>query len=140
MKILIICSKSFYSKIEGVKKTLEENNNEVFLPNTYDDPTAEQKMWDLGKEAHQKFKAKMYKQSEDTISEMDAVLALNLDKEKDGDIFKNYIGGATFLEMYDAFRLGKKIYLYNDIPSGMLFDEIEGFGPIIINQDLSLIK
>lgn len=140
MKILIICSKKFYSKIEEVKKILEEKNNEVFLPNCYDDPTAEQKMWDLGKEEHQKFKAKMYKQSEDTISKMDAVLVLNLDKEKEGELFKNYIGGATFLEMYDAFRLGKKIYLYNDIPNGILFDEIEGFGPIIIKGDLKLIK
>ena len=140
MKILIICSKKFYSKIEEVKKKLEENNIEVFLPNCYDDPTTEQRMWNLGKEEHQKFKAKMYKQSENTISKMDAVLVLNLDKEKDGEIFKNYIGGATFLEMYDAFRLGKKIYLYNDIPNGTLFDEIEGFGPIIINGDLNLIN
>ena len=99
IKILIICSKKFYSKIEEVKKILEEKNIEVFLPNCYDDPTTEQRMWDLGKEEHQKFKAKMYKQSEDTISNMDAVLVLNLDKEKDGEIIKNYIGGATFLEM-----------------------------------------
>ena len=140
MKILVICSKNFYSKIEEVKKILEEENIEVFLPNCYDDPTTEQRMWDLGKEEHQKFKAKMYKQSEDTISDMDAVLVLNLDKEKDGEVLKNYIGWATFLEMYDAFRLGKKIYLYNDIPNGMLFDEIEGFGPTIINGDLSSIK
>ena len=82
----------------------------------------------------------MYKQSEDTISEMNAVLVLNLDKEKEGEIFKNYICGATFLEMYDAFRLGKKIYLYNNISNGMLFDGIEEFGPIVINGDLSLIK
>ena len=140
MKILIICSKKFYSKIEEVKRNLEKRNIEVFLPNCYDDPTAEQKAWDLGVEEHQRFKAKMYKQSEDTIKEMDAVLVLNLDKEKDGKILNNYIGGATFLEMYDAFRLGKKIYLYNNIPDGMLYDEIEGFGPIIINGDLKLIK
>lgn len=140
MKILIICSKKFYSKIEEVKQILEERNIEVFLPNCYDDPLAEQKMWDLGKEEHQKFKAKMYKQSEDTISKMDGVLVLNFDKKKGKEIYKNYIGGATFLEMYDAFRLGKKIYLYNDIPLGMLYDEIEGFSPIIINGDLNLIK
>ena len=140
MKILVICSKKFYSKIEEVKQELEKRGNEIFLPNCYDDPTAEQKAWDLGVEEHQKFKAKMYKQSEDTISNMDAVLVLNLDKEKDGKIFKNYIGGATFLEMYDAFRLGKKIYLYNDIPEGMLYDEIEGFSPIIIYGDLDLIN
>jgi hypothetical protein len=97
-------------------------------------------MWDLGKEEHQKFKSKMYKQSEEVTSKMDAVLVLNLDKEKDGMILKNYIGGATFLEMYDAFRLGKKIFLYNDIPEGMLYDEIEGFNPIIINGNLDLIK
>lgn len=140
MKILVICSKNFYSKIEEVKKNLENRDIEVFLPNCYDDPSAEQKAWDLGEKAHQKFKAKMYKQSEDTIREMDAVLVLNLDKEKDGKILKNYIGGATFLEMYDAFRLDKRIYLYNDIPDGMLYDEIEGFGPIIINGNLEKIK
>ena len=139
MKILVICSKKFYSKIEEVKKDLEKRDIEVFLPNCYDDPTAEQKAWDLGVEEHKKFKAKMYKQSEDTIKKMDAVLVLNLDKEKDGKILKNYIGGATFLEMYDAFRLGKKIYLYNDIPEGMLYDEIEGFGSIIINGNLKQI-
>ena len=138
MKILIICSKKFYSKIEEIKKNLEKENIEVFLPNCYDDPTAEQKAWDLGTKEHQKFKAAMYKQSENTISKMDAVLVLNLDKEKDEKTIKNYIGGATFLEMYDAFRLGKKIYLYNDIPKGMLYDEIEGFGPVIINGNLKL--
>ena len=140
MRILIICSKKFYSRIEEIKKKLEEKNIEVFLPNCYDNPDTEQRMWNLGKEAHQEFKAKMYKQSEETISKMDAVLVLNFDKEKDGEVFKNYIGGATFLEMYDAFRLEKKIYLYNDIPEGMLYDEIEGFGSIIINGDLNLIK
>lgn len=140
MKILVICSKKFYPKIEEVKEFLENKNIEVFLPNCYDDPTAEQKAWDLGVEEHKKFKARMYKQSEDTISQMDAVLVLNLNKEKDGKVLKNYIGGATFLEMYDAFRLNKTIYLYNDIPEGMLYDEIQGFGPIVINGDLDLVK
>ena len=140
MKILVICSKKFYSKIEEVKKFLEDKNIEVFLPNCYDDPGTEQRMWDLGKKEHQEFKARMYRQSEETISKMDAVLVLNFDREKDNQIIKNYVGGATFLEMYDAFRLGKKIFMYNDIPEGMLFDEIEGFGPILINGDLNLIK
>ena len=140
MKILTICSKNFYPQIAKIKKELERSGNEVFLPNCYDDPLTEQKMWNLGKEEHQKFKARMFKQSEDTISNLDAVLVLNFDKEKNGKTFKNYIGGATFLEMYDAFRMGKKIFLYNDIPEGMLYDEIEGFGPTIINGNLDLIK
>lgn len=140
MKILIICSKNFYSKIEEVKNILESKNIEVYLPNCYNDPKTEERMWNLGKREHQKFKSEMYKQSEETISKMDAVLVLNFDKEKNGIINKNYIGGATFLEMYDAFRLGKTIFLYNDIPEGMLFDEIQGFDPNIINGNLDLIQ
>ena len=42
--------------------------------------------------------------------------------------------------MYDAFRLGKGIYLYNEIPNSILSDEIDGFSPIIINGNLDLIE
>ena len=76
------------------------------------------------------------KNSEDVMHNIDAVLVLNY--EKNG--VDNYIGGATFLEMYDAFRLGKKIYMLNDIPKGLLEDEIIGFKPVIIHGDLSKIK
>lgn len=140
MKVLIICSKQFYSKIEKIKEILKSRNIEVFLPNCYDDPSTEERMWKLGKKEHQEFKAKMYKQSEETIKNMDAVLVLNYDKNKDGETYKNYIGGATFLEMYDAFRMNKKIFLINDIPRGMLFDEIEGFNPIVLNGNINLVK
>lgn len=60
---------------------------------------------------------------------------MNVDKHGQ----KNYIGGATFLEMFKAFDLGKRIYLLNPIPDGMLTDEIIGLQPIVINGDLSLI-
>jgi len=136
MKLLIICSKKFYREIEQIKDKLEKKNIEVYLPNCYENPETEQKMWEKGKKEHQEFKAKMYKQSEETIQKMDAVLVLNFDKEEK----KNYIGGATFLEMYDAFRMNKKIYLWNDIPEGILYDEIEGFNPVIIHGDIELIK
>ena len=139
MKILIICSKNFYKDIEVIKNKLQSMGHEIFLPNCYDDPETENKMRKLGSIKHREFKAKMFRRSENVIKDMDAVLVLNFDKEKDGIIYKNYIGGATFLEMYDAFRFNKKIYLYNDIPQGMLYDEIDGFGPIVINGDISKI-
>ena len=139
MKILIICSKRFYSKIEDIQKFLESRGHEILLPNSYGAPETEQNMWNQGREAHQEFKARMFKLSEEKIKNMDAVLVLNYDKEQDGVVYKNYIGGATFLEMYDAFRYGKKIFMMNDIPDGMLYDEIEGFGPIVINGNLNLI-
>lgn len=139
MKILLICSKKFYNRIPPIKEELERNSNEVFLPNCFDDPLTEEKMWNLGASMHQEFKGKMYKKSEETIKNMDAVLVLNYDKVIKEKLEKNYIGGATFLEMYDAFRFNKKIYLYNDIPEGILYDEIQGFAPIIINKDLSKV-
>lgn len=75
----------------------------------------------------------MIKHSEEVISGVDAVLVLNYTKNG----VQNYIGGATFLEMYDAFRLGKTIYMINDIPDGLLKDEIIGFNPTILNGDLN---
>lgn len=129
MKILIICSKTFYPNIAEIKRRLEAKGHSVYLPNCYDHPETEEDMRKLGKDKHAAFKAEMFKQSEELISNMDAVLVLNFTKNE----IDNYIGGATFLEMYDAFRLNKRIYLYNPIPDGMLKDEIIGFNPIIIN-------
>ena len=90
----------------------------------------------LSQEEHAKFKSEMLRHSDEVIAKMDAVLVLNF--EKDG--IKNYLGGATFLEMYDAFRHHKKIYMYNDIPEGILKDEIIGFEPVVINGNLEEIK
>ncbi|MEK7586713.1 MAG: hypothetical protein AAB453_02480 [Patescibacteria group bacterium] len=135
MKILIICSKKFYDRIPDIKKELEKNEHIITLPNCYNDPATEERYRNLGNEKHSKWKAEMLKHSTDVIKNNDAVLVLNFEKYR----VKNYIGGATFLEMYDAFRLGKKIFMYNDIPDGILRDEIIGFSPIIINGDLGQI-
>ncbi len=136
MKIFIICSKAFYDRIPEIKKVLEDNGHSITLPNCFDDPATEARYRELGFEEHSKWKSEMIKHSEQVIKGQDAVLVLNFQKHG----IENYIGGATFLEMYDAFRLGKKIYLYNNIPDGILKDEIIGFAPIIINGDLNIIK
>ncbi len=136
MKILIICSKAFYDRIASIKGILEEKGYEIYLPNSYNNPKAEREAWDKGDESHAEFKARMFKMSEERIKEMDAVLVLNY--EKNG--IENYIGGSTFLEMYEAFKNKKKIYMYHDIPKGILFDEIDGFSPILIKEDLEKIK
>jgi len=114
---------------------LDAAGHEITLPNSYDDPTAEARYKEMGEKEHATWKAGMLRHSQEVIEGTDAVLVLNF--EKNGQ--QNYIGGATFLEMYDAFRLGKKIYMYNDIPDGMLKDEIEGFEPILLHQDLDLV-
>lgn len=134
MKILLICSKAFYDKLDFYKEKLEKYGHNVFMPNCWNCPETENKY--RGTEQHSKWKAKMFKQSETTISNMDAVLCLNFDKNG----VKNYIGGATFLELYDAFKLNKKIFFINEIPEGILKDELIGFSPIVVNNNLELIK
>ena len=136
MKLLIICSKAFYKDIAPIKEQLEKNGHTVELPNSYYEPDAEKKSWALGEKEHAEFKARIFRMSEERIETMDAVLTLNFDKNGK----KNYIGGATFIEIYEAFMKKKKIFLYNDIPEGMLYDEISGFSPIVINGNIDLIK
>ena len=136
MKIFIISSTSFYNKIPPIKEYLENMGHEIILPNTYDCPNREKEAWEKGHKAHVELERELFKMSEDRIKKVDAVLCVNYKKH---DI-ENYIGGATFIEIYEAFRNNKKIYLYHDVPKGMLYDEIAGFDPIILNEDLSLIK
>ena len=135
MKIMIICSKRFYSHIPEIQNKLEKAGHEVYLPNCIDNPNAEAEAKQSGTMAHEEFKATMYKQSEKIISGVDAVLVINYTK----DGVEGYIGGATFLEMYDAFRLGKKIYMIGKIPEGILKDEIIGFSPSVLRGDISYI-
>ena len=136
MKVFIICSKAFYKDIEPIKEKLEKMGHEVELPNSYYEADAEKKSWEAGEKAHAEFKSRMLKLSAKRMKDVDAVLTLNFDKNGK----KNYIGGATFIEIYEAFMNDKKIYLYNDIPEGMLYDEISGFSPIVINGDIDLVK
>jgi len=136
MKIFIVGSKHLYHHIEDVKSELESLGHIITLPNCYDDPLTEERMKNLGKEDHIKFKSEMFLEQERKVKANDAILVMNYEKHN----HKNYVGGSTFLEMFKAFELGKKIFLMNPIPGNILKDEIEGFSPIIINQDLSLKK
>ena len=133
MKIFLICSKRFYPDLPPVRKALERAGHTVTLPNSYDAPETESRQ--RGTPEHAAWKAKMIRRSEAVIGESDAVLVVN--NEKDGA--KGYVGGATFLEIYDAFRLGKKIFFLNPLPEGMLRDELIGFSPVILNGDLSKV-
>lgn len=135
-KIFIICSKAFYGQIPPIKEVLEANGWEVHLPHTYENPNAENEWYAKSDEEHSKMKGKMFKLSREKIKQIDAVLTLNFDKNGQ----KNYIGGSTFLELYEAFMEDKTIYLYNNVPEGLLYDEIKGFSPTIINGDLNLVK
>jgi len=136
MKIFICASKYNYKHIPLIKQKLEKLGHKITLPNCYDDPFVEVRTKKESRKKHIHLKQKLLKEQTLKINNNDVVLVVNFDKLH----HKNYIGGATFLEVYEAFKLGKKIYLYNPIPKGILEDEIIGMEPIIINGDLLKIR
>lgn len=135
MKIFICCSKVFYGRVGYVRDQLEPLGHSITLPNSFENPQKEMEMWKVGDKAHHQWKAQKLAEQVEKIKANEAILVLNF--EKNGQA--NYIGGATFLEIYMAFYLKRKIYLYNPIPEGILMDEISAFEPTILNGDLSLI-
>lgn len=152
-KIFIACSKHFYDRIPKIKQELELMGYETILPNFYDTPMVEEEIKEnSSKEEHIEFCKKSYLESQRKAKESDAILVLNFEREKEINVYRtdflkrknicpNYIGGATFLEMYDAYLNGNEIYLYNDMPSktsisGILYDEIEGFDTKVLNGNL----
>lgn len=139
MKIMIICSTSFYDKINLIKDELISKGHNLIMPNNYDSPVTSEDHESKTEEEYIKFFKDMYLESRNKVSEVDAVLVLNYTKEKNGQKFDNYIGASTFLEMYEACMQNKKIYVMNELPTNMLLDELRGFAPVILNGDISLI-
>ncbi len=136
MKIFIACSKHFYTRIPEIKSELEVLGHEISFPNSYDVPLMEEEMKSKGLEAHIQWKAEMLRRDKQNIEPNDAVLVLNF--QKNGQ--QNYIGGATFLEIYKAWEMNKKLFLYNPIPESIFRDELIGMNPLILNGNLKNIK
>ena len=136
MKIFIVGSKYNFEKIPTIQKELEEAGHVITVPAGYADPYKELEVQKEGQDAFLEFKTRMLKEQGKRVEANDALLVLNF--EKNGQA--NYIGGATFLEVFKAWELGKKIFFYNPLPIGILHDELVGMNPLVINGDLSLVK
>ena len=136
MKILVVCSKHFYHKIPEIKNYLEQQEHKITLPNSFDEPFSEDVMREKEKEEYVNWKRKMLEESQNKIKGIEMVLVLNFEKKG----IPNYIGGATFLEIYEAWKLNKKIFFYNPLPNCSFTDELVGMNPQIINGNLSKIK
>ena len=134
MKIMIVCSYAFYNQIPNIKIELEKMGYQVVLPNGYENPNFIVKS--RYEEGFADWIANLRKASEETITKVDALLVLNYTKNG----IDNYIGGSTFLEMHDAYRMNKKIFIMNDLPEKLLTEEIIGFKPILLKGNLSGLK
>lgn len=143
MKIAICSSLDFVDDIRKIYEELEKLGHEVILPQTAEkifrgETTYEQVM---DEKANGKFHERGIRQDSlnyyyKIIKDCDAALVANFEKKN----IKGYIGGAVFLEMGFTHVLGKKIFLLNKIPNVSYIDEIKMMQPIVINNNLSLIK
>ncbi|HCR52760.1 TPA: hypothetical protein DIV48_03955 [Candidatus Kaiserbacteria bacterium] len=105
------------------------------MPNNYDDAGRENRIKAEQANDYPAWKAEMFRKQSAKVAANDAILVLNFEKEGK----PNYIGGATFLEIFKAWELGKKIYFYNPIPDGILRDELLGMNPVILNGNLKAV-
>ena len=140
MKVLIVCSTSFYDKVDGIMEKLIKNGHTVMTPNCYDNPVTSEENKKKSDEEYFAFFKEMYIESREKVADIDAILVLNYTKIKNGKELDNYIGASTFLEIYEAFMQNKKIYLMNNIPDGMLYEDIKGMNPTIINGNIDMVK
>lgn len=135
MKIFICTSKHNYGYVADIKKELEDMGHTITVPNSYDEPMKEEEVKKTGTEQHRKWKGNMIRLQKEKVDANDCVLVLNF--EKNGQ--PNYIGGATFLEIFRAFDSNKKVYLFNPIPESNFKDELIGMGVEVIDGNLSRI-
>jgi hypothetical protein len=136
MKIFICCSKHLYHLIAPIKEELEERGHVITLPNSYLDPMKEERLKEENKDLHVEWKSNMMKLQDKKIKMNDAILVVNLEKKGNS----NYIGGATFLEIFKAWDYNKKIFLFNPIPENIFKDELVAMCPYVIDGNLSKIK
>jgi hypothetical protein len=147
MKITICGSIAFFDEMLKIKQELENLGNTVKIPPTQipdntgklisvteyykirNEETDEKSwVWDT--------KTIAIKKHFNKIVNSDCILVLNYTKNE----IKNYIGANTFLEMGLALHLDKPIYLLNNLPIQDNKEELLGMKPIIINNNLKLIK
>ena len=133
MKIVICGSLSFAKEMIKIKNELEKIGQEVVIPTNAENYAkgtidVENKL--------EKIQLNVIKTYYGKIKNSDGVLIINKDKNN----IKNYIGGNGLIEMAFAHVLNKKIFLLNEIPKMSYSDEIEAMKPIILNNNLNLIK
>ena len=131
-KILIVSSNTFYKEIPKIKEKLEAKGYKVYFSDSYKKTIG----WASSEKEHKNNRYKALKSNRRMIINVDAVLCLNFDK----GLTKNYIGGTSFIKLYEAFINKKKIYLWNPIPKGILYNEILDFSPKILNGDIDKLK
>lgn len=154
MKITLCGSMAFYEEMQLIQEKLLALGHEVKIPElalevpeefgggkkVYFGQYIEQnggidafpvgdKIWDLKEGA--------IRDHYEKIDWADGIVVVNHEKRRVG----GYIGGNTLIEIGVAFYLKKVIYLLNPVSSELSYkQEILGMKPVLLNDDLSLVK
>lgn len=133
MKVVICGSMSASKEMLLARDALVDLGHNVTVPeNTAEYATMSSLDKTVTESAREKAERDLIKGYFDTISNNDAILVVNVEKNK----VAGYIGANAFLEMGFAHVLGKKIYLLNQYPKTWHTDEIQAMQPIILNGNL----
>lgn len=131
---------SFIKDMIKIKDGLDKLGHKAFIPHGTEPHQTDGTFVDSLKENLEFcIKNNVMRRNFDLVAESDAILVLN--HKKNGT--DGYIGVSVLMEMAIAHHLGKKIYLFNQIPS---FEkvrwahEVSIMQPTIINGDLTKIK
>ena len=139
MKITLSGSLAFTKEIKEMARKLEGMGHEVTIPMTSKDiidnkVTLEKVMKEKedGSIVDRGIKIDAIRKYYHKIKESDALLVVNMEKNS----IKNYVGGATLIEMGFAHALEKKLFLLNGIPEMKYTDEIKIMNPVVLEGNL----
>lgn len=141
--IITICSSlNFTKEIDVVAGQLRNEGHHVYIPKTAEEIingniSLEQikKEKETGEISKRAASFDAIKTHYDKIMKSDAILVINI--EKNG--VRDYIGPSVFLEMGFAHVLGKRIFLWNNVPSVPWTDEMMSMNLHIISHDIGKI-
>lgn len=140
MKIMISGSMAFAKEMVSSKKMLEEMGHTVFVPHDIqthvDNPDF---VDDLSANIQHVIETDIMRKCFDLVAQSEAVLVLNLHRKG----INGYIGTSTLMEIGLAYYLGKKLFLFNDIPHWddvRWAHEINIMQPTIVHGDLRKVK
>lgn len=142
MKLTIIGSSTFKQEMLDYQAKLEKLGHEAVVHPDYaaflrGEKQDTRNMIQGGEHAKAKRENDYIRRYHNAIMHSDAVLALNFEKKG----IANYIGCNTLMEIAFAYTAGKKVFLLNPIPDQpYINDEIHAMEPVVLNDDLSLIK
>ena len=140
MKIMIVGSMTFAKYMVDIKQKLEQLGHVVTMPCDTEFHVENEEIIDnLEEDFKHLTENDILRKCFKLVAQSDAILILN--KPKYG--VSGYIGTSTLMETGLAYYLGKKIFILHDVPSSeecRWAHEIKVMQPIIINEDLSLVK